>query len=87
VTNVVRHARANQCTISVGERWIEIVDDGRGGVAGAGNGLTGLRERLADAGGTVVAGGTPDGWRVRAELAAVPAPSIDTRTDPAPITQ
>jgi two-component system, NarL family, sensor histidine kinase DesK len=56
-------------------------------VAGAGNGLTGLRERLADAGGTVVAGGTPDGWRVRAELAAVPAPSIDTRTDPAPITQ
>jgi two-component system, NarL family, sensor histidine kinase DesK len=87
VTNVVRHARANQCTISVGERWIEIVDDGRGGVAGAGNGLTGLRERLADAGGTVVAGGTPNGWRVRAELAAVPAASIDTRTDPAPISQ
>ncbi len=87
VTNVVRHSRASKCTITVGERWIEIIDDGRGGVAGAGNGLTGLRERLADAGGTVVAGGTPDGWRVRAELGAVPVASVDARPDPSPITQ
>jgi two-component system, NarL family, sensor histidine kinase DesK len=85
VTNVVRHSRAKQCTITVGERWIEVVDDGRGGVAGAGNGLTGLRERLADAGGTVEAGGIQHGWRLRAELSAAPVAS-DT-ADPSPITR
>ena len=30
VTNVVRHSRAEHCTITLGPRWIEIVDDGRG---------------------------------------------------------
>ncbi|MEP7178222.1 MAG: sensor histidine kinase [Pseudonocardiales bacterium] len=73
VTNVVRHSRATNCTITLGERWIEIVDDGRGGTSGAGNGLTGLRERLAAVGGTVEAGGIGHGWRVRAEVGAVPA--------------
>jgi two-component system sensor histidine kinase DesK len=72
VTNVVRHSRALHCTITLGERWIEIVDDGRGGTSGAGNGLTGLRERLVAAGGTVEAGGNGRGWRVRAEVGAVP---------------
>jgi two-component system sensor histidine kinase DesK len=72
VTNVVRHSRALHCTITLGERWIEIVDDGRGGSSGAGNGLTGLRERLAAVRGTVEAGGTGDGWRVRAEVGPVP---------------
>ena len=46
VTNVVRHARAAHCIIKVDRNWIEIRDDGRGGIAGAGNGLTGLRERV-----------------------------------------
>jgi two-component system sensor histidine kinase DesK len=79
VTNVVRHSRAQQCTILLGERWIEVVDDGRGGISGAGNGLTGLRERLAAVGGTVEAGGSGRGWRVRAELPAVPvSPAADT---------
>ena len=31
VTNVVRHARASRCTISVGPNWITIDDNGRGG--------------------------------------------------------
>jgi two-component system sensor histidine kinase DesK len=75
VTNVVRHSRASHCAITLGERWIEIVDDGRGATAGAGNGLSGLRERLAAVGGTVEAGGTGAGWRVRAELGAAPATS------------
>ena len=56
VTNVVRHARAAHCTITVDRNWIEIADDGRGGIAGAGNGLTGLRERVEAAGGTVQIG-------------------------------
>ena len=36
VTNVVRHARAGSCTITIGPNWIEIVDDGRGGFGAAG---------------------------------------------------
>jgi two-component system sensor histidine kinase DesK len=86
VTNVVRHSRGSRCTITVGDRWIEVVDDGRGGVAGAGNGLTGLRERLADAGGTVEAGGTPNGWRLRAEVSTAPVVPKDV-TNPTPIKQ
>jgi two-component system sensor histidine kinase DesK len=70
VTNVVRHSRANTCTITVGPRWIEIADDGRGSTASTrpGTGLTGLRERIANVGGTITARGTPRGWIVRAEL-------------------
>ena len=68
VTNVVRHSRASHCRITLGERWIEIVDDGRGGFGGAGNGLSGLRERVAERGGTVVAGGALSGFRLRAEV-------------------
>jgi two-component system, NarL family, sensor histidine kinase DesK len=77
VTNVVRHSRAAHCTITLGSRWVEIVDDGIGGTGGAGNGLSGLRERLAARGGTIEIGGCPSGWRVRADLA--PAP-IDAET-------
>ncbi|MEY2434015.1 MAG: two-component system, NarL family, sensor histidine kinase DesK [Acidimicrobiaceae bacterium] len=84
VTNVVRHSRALHCTVTLGERWIEIVDDGRGGTSGAGNGLTGLRERLAAVGGKVEAGGTGRGWRVHAEIAAMPG-SADADTDHASV--
>lgn len=52
VTNIVRHSRATTCNIEVGGQPIlRIADDGLGtGDADEGNGLTGLRERLADAG-------------------------------------
>jgi two-component system, NarL family, sensor histidine kinase DesK len=75
VTNVVRHSRAHTCTITVGPRWIEIVDDGRGAGAmrGNGNGLRGLRERLEHLGGTVSAHPAAQGWVVRAELAPIAA--------------
>ena len=74
VTNVVRHARAAHCAIRVDRNWIEIADDGRGGVAGAGNGLTGLRERVEAAGGTVHVEGAPfKGWRLRVEVPGKPA--------------
>jgi two-component system, NarL family, sensor histidine kinase DesK len=55
VTNVIRHSGARRCTVVIAEHEIEVRDDGRGaGSADAGNGLTGLRERAAQLGGTVV---------------------------------
>ncbi|MFI1967924.1 sensor histidine kinase [Streptomyces cinnamoneus] len=79
VTNVVRHSGAGRCLIEVrGEQdrvHLEISDDGRGvgsaqGDPGTGgNGLKGLGERLAAAGGSLTAG--PDGrrgFRLVAEL-------------------
>ncbi|MGH8125810.1 MAG: histidine kinase [Rhodanobacteraceae bacterium] len=55
VTNIQRHARANRVEITViagPERVVmRIRDDGRGGVNARGNGLTGMRERIAAQGG------------------------------------
>jgi two-component system, NarL family, sensor histidine kinase DesK len=76
LTNVVRHARAHSCTVLLSRSAVEIVDDGAGdplpgGLAPAGNGLSGLRERVAAAGGTVDAGPQQaGGWRLRVTLAA-----------------
>ena len=57
VTNVVRHAHAGRCTVALrraGETvLLEISDDGVGGDAGEGTGLTGMRERIAALGGDV----------------------------------
>src|SRR5215203_2207456 len=50
VTNVVRHARASTCRISLemmeGEVRLEIRDDGRGGQTPEGIGLSSMRERV-----------------------------------------
>jgi two-component system sensor histidine kinase DesK len=90
VTNVIRHARAQHCWVTVGPTWLEIVDDGRGVVGpGNGSGLAGLAERVDAAGGTLTVGpagvGTPglgplaaaDGWRLRVEV-----PVIDSSSEP-----
>ncbi|MCO1655832.1 sensor histidine kinase [Pseudonocardia humida] len=56
VTNVVRHAGATRCVVSLrgegGEVSLEVTDDGVGG-GRDGNGLTGMRERIAALGGEV----------------------------------
>ncbi|MFF0144951.1 sensor histidine kinase [Amycolatopsis sulphurea] len=72
ITNVVRHSGAKRVCVRLGVDWLEIEDDGRGGEeAVAGNGLRGLSERVAAAGGTVCAQPRPGGgWRVRAEIPA-----------------
>ncbi len=57
VTNVIRHAQAQQCwitlTSSSGRAVLEVRDDGRGGNAPEGSGLSGMRERLRQVAGTV----------------------------------
>jgi len=83
VTNVVRHSRAALCTVTIGPRWIEIVDDGRGGPGGMGNGLSGLRERLAAAGGSLQVSPSLRGWRLRAQLPAPDARPAKERADEA----
>lgn len=73
VTNVVRHSGARHCRVRVGDRMIEITDDGRG-VCGAvfGSGLSGLRERVRAAGGHLVVATPPAGGTlVRAEFPEV----------------
>ncbi|WP_459984184.1 sensor histidine kinase [Nocardioides sp. AN3] len=56
VTNVIRHSGAHSCEIVLTPTSAEIRDDGRGrpGTAVDGSGLTGLRERSAAVGATVV---------------------------------
>jgi two-component system, NarL family, sensor histidine kinase DesK len=74
LTNIVRHSHASSCVVRLSASAVEIVDDGVGGTgpgsAGPpGNGLTGLRERVAAAGGVVDAGPlAPRGWRLRVSL-------------------
>lgn len=56
VTNVIRHSRAGHCVVALSPDRAEVRDDGVGApdLAGDGSGLTGLRERAAAVGATVV---------------------------------
>ena len=57
VTNVLRHAAANRVEVELSARdgglCLAISDDGRGGATTSGNGLLGMRERLATIGGSL----------------------------------
>ncbi len=71
LTNVARHAHASTCAVRLSPSGVEITDDGVGSAAPPGNGLTGLRERVVAAGGSVDAGPLqPAGWRLRVSLGA-----------------
>lgn len=65
VTNVLRHASAHRVEVELGRREDRIVltiaDDGRGGIGRHGNGLQGMRERIAAVGGVMEVESPPGG--------------------------
>ncbi|WP_029146089.1 sensor histidine kinase [Microbacterium luticocti] len=58
VTNVVRHSGARRCAVRLGQREVEVADDGVGPAASiaSSTGLSGLRERVETAGGRMSVG-------------------------------
>jgi signal transduction histidine kinase len=75
LTNVLRHARATRAAVAL-ERLddrlvVTVADDGHG-AAGTGQdggmGISGMRSRVKALGGTLEAGRTSEGFRVRAVL-------------------
>jgi signal transduction histidine kinase len=85
LSNVVRHAGARNCTVRLaldevaGTLRLEVTDDGRGigEDCGTGVGLSSMRERAAELGGTLaIEAVSPSGTRVRASL---PYPSDRVR--------
>jgi two-component system sensor histidine kinase DesK len=84
VTNVIRHAQAQRVEVELvvdgdGLR-MSIADDGRGGLTRSGNGLEGMRERLAEVGGTLeidspAGAGTRLLLRLPAAALALPSPA------------
>lgn len=77
VTNVLRHARAASCRLTVmrtsSQVEMEIEDDGVGGEVHEGNGIRGMRARLAEVGGSLdITRATANGRGTRLR-AAVPA--------------
>ncbi|MFB9739512.1 sensor histidine kinase [Pseudonocardia sulfidoxydans] len=84
VTNAIRHSGAGRVAVRLSPDSIEIVDDGVGAPTGtpAGNGLTGLAERVAAIGGWVDSGpGERGGWRLAATCPPAPAGAASTRTN------
>jgi signal transduction histidine kinase len=73
LTNVIKHANASASRVVVVYEdeaiSLEITDKGRGGSAGDGHGITGMRERVGLFGGTFEAAALPGrGFRVAARL-------------------
>lgn len=77
-TNVLRHAHAKTCRVRLIHRnnvaLLEIVDDGLGGDAREGNGLLGMRERIAALGGSLIRDGR-SGMRLEITLPLRPEPA------------
>ena len=74
VTNMVRHSGANAARVRLSATGLDILDNG-GGVGDArGNGLTGMAQRVAASGGSVVIEAAPEQW-----LAENPGGGVGTR--------
>jgi two-component system sensor histidine kinase DesK len=73
ITNIIRHARARTCTVTAGVRdgsvALTIQDDGIGGEGREGSGLSGMRARIAEVGGSL----DRDGARGTRLVITVPA--------------
>lgn len=81
VTNVQRHARADRVEVTVTARTGRVVmrvhDNGRGGVDAYGNGLTGMRERIAARGGEIAIDSPRDkGTCIEVSLPLPTAPAV-----------
>jgi len=80
LTNVLRHSGASDAIVSlryeIDNLTVEVTDNGRdtGAPSRDGNGLTGMRERVALLGGAFHAGATGEGFRVTARLPLEPGP-------------
>lgn len=87
ITNVIRHSNATFCSITLSPEKLTIIDNGRGSIASAGNGITGMRERVEASGGDFLLDATPQeflqthpaqqgylGTRVEVSMAGTSAP-------------
>ena len=82
VTNIVRHSKARRCNVKLQYHdrgaTLTIEDDGRGGNLKEGNGLRGMRERLAALDGALHIESGRDGTRLMASLQLPEADSQPT---------
>ncbi|MBV9845517.1 MAG: sensor histidine kinase [Kutzneria sp.] len=82
VTNVIRHSAATRCEVRLGERWLEVRDNGTAGqriataslVGERGHGLSGLADRMRSVGGDLEAGPGPGGGFLLRASVCTPAP-------------
>lgn len=62
VTNMVRHSGANAARVRLSSTGLDILDNGVGAGDARGNGLTGMAQRVAASGGSVVIEAAPEQW-------------------------
>ena len=74
VTNMVRHSEADAARVRLSATGLDILDNGVGVGDARGNGLTGMAQRVAASGGSVVIEAAPEQW-----LAENPAGGVGTR--------
>lgn len=74
VTNMVRHSGANAARVRLSATGLDILDNGVGAGDARGNGLTGMAQRVAASGGSVVIETAPEQW-----LAENPGGGVGTR--------
>ena len=75
VTNMVRHSDANAARVRLSATGLDILDNGVGVGDARGNGLTGMAQRVAASGGSVVIEAAPEQW-----LAENPNPACGVGT-------